>query len=410
MTNAKLLIVADDFTGGLDTGVQFARQGVAARVVVNPDGTGDWTQTDGQVLVAVTESRHLPPDAAYAVVFRIVAEARRAGIPYIYKKTDSALRGNIGAELSAALVASGADMLPFLPAFPRMRRTTMGGRHYIDGVPVSASAFGRDPFNPVLDSDVRRLIAAQTDAPVWNAAPEALAAGRGICVVDAESDGDLERAGARLGELGALSVSAGCAGFAAFLPSLLKLKTGAPPAMPALGDGLLVVCGSVNPVTRCQLDWAEGRGFARLRLTPAQKLGADAVAMPLPQARWLILDANDPDPDNAPTRAYALACGYDLDEVRRRVAASLAGALAALEPEWPGALLITGGDTLLECLTRLGVQGIEPLLELFPGVVLSKCRLAGRERMIVSKSGGFGDETLLTELKTLIECAQRKEY
>ena len=87
MTNAKLLVVADDFTGGLDTGVQFARQGIATRVVVNPDGTGDWTQTDGEVLVAVAESRHLSPEAAYATVFRIVAEARRAGIPYVYKKT-----------------------------------------------------------------------------------------------------------------------------------------------------------------------------------------------------------------------------------------------------------------------------------------------------------------------------------
>ena len=239
MTHARLLIVADDFTGGLDTGVQFARQGVATRIVLNPDDTGDWTRTDAQVLVAVTESRHLPPEAAYAVVSRVVAEARRAGISCVYKKTDSALRGNIGAELSAALAASGADMLPFLPAFPRMRRVTVGGRHTIDGVPVSESVFGRDPFNPVPDSDVRRLIAMQTDAPVWNAAPDTLAAGRGICVVDAESDDDLERAGMRLMELGALTVSAGCAGFAAFLPSLLHLKTGAPPAMPDLNGGLL---------------------------------------------------------------------------------------------------------------------------------------------------------------------------
>ena len=405
MTNAKLLIVADDFTGGLDTGVQFTRQGVAARIVVNPDGTGDWTQTDVQVLVAVTETRRLSPEAAYAVVFRIVAEAKRAGIPNIYKKTDSALRGNIGAELSAALAASGADMLPFLPAFPCLNRITVGGRHTIDGMPVSESVFGHDPFNPVPDSDVPRLIAAQTDVAVWNATSETLAAGLGICVVDAESDEDLESAGARLGELGALSVSAGCAGFAAFLPSLLKLRTGAPPAMPALGDGLLVVCGSVNPVTRRQLDWAEGHGFTRLCLTSAQKLEPGAVDAPLPRARWLILDANDSDLDSAPTRAYALARGYDPDEARRRVAASLAETFAALEPEWPGALLITGGDTLLECLTRLGGQGIEPLLELFPGVVLSKCSLAGRERMIISKSGGFGGETLLTDLKDLIERA-----
>jgi len=403
MTNAKLLVVADDFTGGLDTGVQFARQGVATRIVVNPDGTGDWTETDVQVLVAIAESRHLSPKAAYATVFRIVAEARRAGIPYIYKKTDSALRGNIGSELSAALAASDADMLPFLPAFPRLRRTTTGGQHYIDGVPVSDSVFGRDPFNPVPESDVRRLIAAQTDAPVWNATPQTLAAGYGICVVDAQSDGDLECAGIRLGELGALSVSAGCAGFAAFLPSLLKLRTSAPPVMPALSNGLLVVCGSVNPITRRQLDWAEEHEFARLRLTPAQKLEGAPIALPPARIRWLILDANDPDPDNAPTLAHAKARGYVPDEVRRRITASLAEALAALEPEWPGALLITGGDTLLQCLTRLGAQEIEPMLELFPGVALSKCCVAGRERFIISKSGGFGGQTLLTDLQKLIQ-------
>ena len=96
--------------------------------------------------------------------------------------------------------------------------------------------------------------------------------------------------------------------------------------------------------------------------------------------------------------------------MRCRITASLAEALAALEPGWPGAMLITGGDTLLECLTRLGSRGIEPLLELFPGVVLSRCRLAGRERLIISKSGGFGDETLLTDLKNLIKRSEHKEY
>ena len=43
---------------------------------------------------------------------------------------------------------------------------------------------------------------------------------------------------------------------------------------------------------------------------------------------------------------YALVRGYDPDETRRRVAASLAEALAAVSPEWPGTLLITGGDTI----------------------------------------------------------------
>ena len=158
MTDAKLLIVADDLTGGLDTGVQFARQGISTRVVVNPDPDGDWVQADAQVLVAVAETRHMPPEAAYDTVFGIVSAGRQGGIPYIYKKTDSALRGNIGAELSAALKASGNDVMAFLPAYPAMNRVTVKGRHYIDGVPVAQSVFGKDPFNPVQESNVQKLI------------------------------------------------------------------------------------------------------------------------------------------------------------------------------------------------------------------------------------------------------------
>ena len=120
MSDTKLLIVADDLTGGLDTGVQFTRQGITVRVVVDPDPSGKWTRTAAQVLVAVSETRHMPPGDAYETVYRIISAGRQAGIPYFYKKTDSALRGNIGAELGVALKASGAEVLSFLPAYPAL--------------------------------------------------------------------------------------------------------------------------------------------------------------------------------------------------------------------------------------------------------------------------------------------------
>ena len=97
----KLLIIADDFTGALDTGVQFAARGAATRVVT--DLAYDFTLADAEVLVMVAETRHLPPEEAYDVVYRTARNAREAGIPYIYKKTDSALRGNIGSELTAVM-------------------------------------------------------------------------------------------------------------------------------------------------------------------------------------------------------------------------------------------------------------------------------------------------------------------
>lgn len=394
MTETKLLIVADDLTGGLDTGVQFAGQGISVRVIVDPDKEGNWLRTGAQVLVAVSETRHMTPEAAYETVFRTVSAAGRAGIPYVYKKTDSALRGNIGAELAAALKASGQDVLSFLPAYPAMNRVTKNGCHYIDGVPVAQSLFGKDPFNPVKESDVRKLVGSQTDTPVIGEGE----AGNGILIMNAQSDEDLKAAGMRLSQRGYLAVSAGCAGFAAFLPDLLGLQKREEPVTPDLGDGLLVLSGSLNPVTVRQLEAAEKSGFKRIMLKPGFKNGKDTITARLPKEKRIILDSSEIDPEEEDFRDYMRKRGCDSEEVRIRVAAYLAEVFAEIEDIYEGTVMIIGGDTLLACLMRIRCDGLEPLAELYPGVVLSRYRTGGSEKLLISKSGGFGSETLLSDI------------
>ena len=68
-----LLILADDFTGALDTGVQFAARGIPTRVIVGDKV--DFASPDAQVLVVDTETRHLPPEQAYAVIARLTVGA-----------------------------------------------------------------------------------------------------------------------------------------------------------------------------------------------------------------------------------------------------------------------------------------------------------------------------------------------
>lgn len=139
-----LLIIADDFTGALDTGVQFAARGIKTRVVVGADAA--LTHQNADVLVVDTETRHLPAAQAYAAVEGLVQRAKYAGFAYLYKKTDSALRGNVGAELAALLSASSSRQLAFLPAFPQMNRVTKNGVQYIDGAcrsPKALSALTR---------------------------------------------------------------------------------------------------------------------------------------------------------------------------------------------------------------------------------------------------------------------------
>ena len=406
-----LLIIADDFTGALDTGVQFAARGIKTRVVVGADAA--LTHQNADVLVVDTETRHLPAAQAYAAVEGLVQRAKYAGFAYLYKKTDSALRGNVGAELAALLSASSSRQLAFLPAFPQMNRVTKNGVQYIDGVPVTESPFGVDPFEPVRHAAVTDLLAEQTDLPAASfqalAADGSVPAEDGILVFDAATVDELRSTGRALLNNGGLRVLAGCAGFGAVLPELLGLG-GADVTCPALDPRLLVICGSVNAITLAQLDKAEQAGFTRLRLTPHQKLmpdywrsadgrmTLDHIEETLAAHPYNIIETND-EGGNEPTATAADALGLTREEMRVRIASGvgqLVGALFASPAV--GTLLLTGGDTLLQCMNSVGVHELEPICEMEHGVVLARFGCGGTTRYVITKSGGFGQADLLTAL------------
>ena len=406
-----LLIIADDFTGALDTGVQFAARGIKTRVVVGADAA--LTHQNADVLVVDTETRHLPAAQAYAAVEGLVQRAKYAGFAYLYKKTDSALRGNVGAELTALQSASGSRQLAFLPAFPQMNRVTKNGVQYIDGVPVTESPFGVDPFEPVRHAAVTDLLAEQTDLPAASfpalAADGSVPAEDGILVFDAATVDELRSTGRALLNNGGLRVLAGCAGFGAVLPELLGLG-GADVTCPALDPRLLVICGSVNAITLAQLDKAEQAGFTRLRLTPHQKLmpdywrsadgrmTLDHIEETLAAHPYNIIETND-EGGNEPTATAANALGLTREEMRVRIASGIGQLVGALfASPAVGTLLLTGGDTLLQCMNSVGVHELEPICEMEHGVVLARFGCGGTTRYVITKSGGFGQADLLTAL------------
>lgn len=417
----RLLLIADDFTGALDTGVQFAARGAKTCVVTDPDYRFSQAGEEVQVLVLDAESRHLTPEAAYRTVFRAVKEALAAGFQYVYKKTDSALRGNIGAELSAVLDAAGADWMPFIPALPKANRITRKGIHYIDGVPVAQSVFGQDPFEPVKFSRVEEIIAAQTRTPVVLHPLEGDVGELrpGIQVYDAETEEDLFRIGHTLGREG-LCLSTGCAGFAAVLAELLELN-GAPPERPELVPSLLVACGSVNPVTLRQMEEAEKAGFPHVHLTPVQKLDPawleteDCAAV---TAAWLetarrerrfILDVNDPA-DCEDTAIYAKERGLTTEDLRVGISAQLGRLVRRLlDGGLDATLLCTGGDTLLALTRAVGVAELTPVCDLDTGAVLTQFVYLGKVYQIISKSGGFGEPDLFVRLARTLNAGNEEE-
>ena len=111
-----------------------------------------------------------------------------------------------------------------------------------------------------------------------------------------------------------------------------------------------------------------------------------------------IIETND-EGGNEPTTAAADALGLTREAMRVRIAGGvgqLAGELFASPAV--GTLLLTGGDTLLQCMNSVGIHELEPICEMEHGVVLTRFSCGGITRYVITKSGGFGHADLLTEL------------
>lgn len=422
-----LLIIADDFTGALDTGVKFAQRGTVVRVVT--DYKYDFTELpmDVQVLVMDAETRHIAPNKAYARILEIGKRAVAAGITYLYKKTDSALRGNIGSELTALLDATaekGNPILHFVPALPEMGRTTKNGVHYIDGVPVKDSVFGQDPFEPVTCSYIPDVICPQSDVNVRVICDGTIlekADVPTIAVYDAQTDEEIQAIANALGKAGKLFLLAGCAGLAQMLPDLLRLPRNSL-YTPQFVPQFLVACGSVNPITQKQLDYAQQNGFYRIRLMPEQKLDAkyfesiegkaklQEILNRCKRERLCILDMNDEE-NGSDTLTYAAEREIGIEQVRVQITKTLGYILKYLvEEQVESTMMITGGDSLLGFMDQVGVYEMTPVCEMAPGTVLSTFMVGKKEYQVISKSGGFGSEKLMTDLAKILDEKRSEHY
>jgi uncharacterized protein YgbK (DUF1537 family) len=239
-------------------------------------------------------------------------------------------------------------------------------------------------------------------------------------VFDAETFDDLYQTGCELVRKGDFHIMAGCAGFAAVLPELLDIPTGNSPEIPILDPRLLVICGSVNPITQRQLDIAGGQGFERLQLLPEQKLDPgywdsydsriqmNYIMNLLDDEPYCIIETNDPY-DSESSIDYASDHGISRETMRIQIAESLGKVLDIILNEgYQGTLLVTGGDTLLQCMNCIGVKELEPVCELKEGVVLAGFTYHGAKRYLISKSGGFGDEMLLIDIAVFLARQERR--
>lgn len=405
----RLLVLADDFTGALDTGVQFATYG--ARTEIITDLGIDLSQYPrADVLVIDTETRHVSEKEAYETVYRLTRNAMEAGITCLYKKTDSGLRGNISGEVRAVLDASGEDFLAFLPAFPKMNRIVAGGISYVDGTPIEQSVFGRDPFEPVTCSRIREFFRGYEGLVREYARPEELViqeGGKQIAVFDSETDEDLHAVTDYLHGKGRLRVLAGCAGFAAAMAKYLQISCAEKKAE-KLEKPFLIVCGSINDISKRQVSHAKEKGVKGITLTLEQLLEKDYLKTG--EGRKLVEEVTstcgregvcilDTSSDREEVNRYLTRELIPLEEARVYIADRISEILEfVMDTGAIPTIMVIGGDTLIHFVRKMKCRQISLLYELEKGVVYSSMRSKGRTLKVISKSGGFGEEDLLIRL------------
>ncbi len=320
----RALVLADDATGALECGSLLAGMGVEVKVSLGGEAPV------GEAVVVNTDTRHVAAEEAARVVREWVRKYAGAAI---YKKTDSLLRGNIGAELAAAGVRF------YLPAYPALGRTVKEGVLSVNGVPVHLSAAGRDPRHAVKSSRVADVLG-----------------GAEIAVLDAETTAENEAWVEKIArEQERMPPLAGPAGLVRVWARELGLERRAAGGWPEMGKAV-VVCGSHHPVSREQARRAVGR--VTVLATPEER-GEDAVG----PAERLVAEA--------------------VEYGRRRGVKT-----------W----IVFGGETLLALWRALGVETIEPLPEVLPGVGAAR----GGGYLFVTKAGSFGPPDVVNQMMEVL--------
>jgi uncharacterized protein YgbK (DUF1537 family) len=408
----KVVVLADDFTGAGDTGVHFARGGLKTALVFEPAAIPN-ALAGYDAIALSTETRFVPPQEAGKAVHDLAVRCREAGGSFFYKKVDSALRGNPGAETAAVLRALRFPAALICPAMPRAGRTVENGILFINGRPLHTTDLGRDLFTPVRASGVSQRFLADTGLKAGRVGLADLEAGRDalrrkICslleagntalVADAVTDAHLSA----LAEL-LLHSHDPASGFGPLLPvgsAGLGKALAAAQAGPARRDTtrpqgrMLAVVGSLNASAREQTEFAElSQAYTLLSLDVA-----NGISDPDKECRRLVQAAKAADRGHILLRGLHPPKEEDVTVESGVQAAALFGQAAyALCREMPfTSVLVTGGSTAVSVAFSLGLGSVMLEDELLPGVVLSSCVSLGTGvRWFVSKAGSFGDRATL---------------
>lgn len=425
-----IAVIADDFTGANDNGALLAAKGFSSATCL---GLAHWnpkefTQCDAVCLNA--ESRLLHREDAYKAVYDAVTEFNKEKPALVSKRIDSTLRGNVGAELEAAIKAmddthSHSETLAVLVAsYPHSGRICVGGYQIVHGVPLERSPIAKDAATPVHHTAVLKIIADQTSLPCGFvslekvlAGPDAVretieaarAKGCRAVVCDAVSDDDIAVIAQSLADAPYPLVSLDPGPFTS---ELAAARIEAPRA--EFENRIFLTVGSTSELTRVQLETLRLAHPCHIVSMNVRKVLAGEAESQAECRR--VLEAVFAAPEEAKVLGVCTAAskedvfsmqemsqtlGIAPSEISRRINMALAHvAQEALKKESLriGGLYTSGGEVTVSVMRTLKAGGFSVRIMVLPLAVYG--HIIGGEHPdlpMITKGGFVGDKDSLVE-------------
>ncbi len=417
----NIVIIADDLTGAADTAAQFCPYFDDTRLV----SYQQWEQIPApfstRATAIYTNSRALGAEQSRNRLISVARGLAEIKGVRIYKKIDSCMRGNAGAESDALLDQLGYAASFITPAFPEMGRTTLEDIHRIHGLPLDQTEISQDPVTPLTESSLSRIVALQSRHPVGHVGlaflennhhrliaeiKRQLKNGVRHIAFDATNRLHLDRIARLIFELEGKILPVGSAGLAGSIAKLLTAKPAPlePAKMMPPGRFNLLVCGTTSAVTGQQIEKLLQRfSYEVIELNPAvlaDRNCKNEFSETVYSARSsltrknVILTIRSRPNSSIPYRGANIQLNADL--IVKGLGLFVAKVVTDTKP---GNLFLTGGDTAAAVLAAIETEGMRVLGEIAAGVVkgvLIGGLLDGLP--VVTKAGGFGQKDTLVAL------------
>lgn len=417
----KLVVVADDFTGSNDTGVQFSKKNLNTIVVTNSERI-ESVKNNCDILAVDTESRFDSPEIAYTKTFEIGNILNRNKIKYIYKKIDSTFRGNIGKEISGLMDGAGAKIAVVAASYPKAGRKIINGNVYVDNQLLKDTFFANDPKTPIKHSYVPSIIMEQCNKKVglikqdeYNSRRDKLMLkineliknNYEILVIDASTDDDLRTISDTIAEIEEKIVMVGSAGLAEYIPNSYNLVK--------KDKNVLIMAGSVNTRTIEQVDFLKdydnikiikinlAKVFTKNNIDEIKRI-KELCELYFKEENTVVIRSIEKKEDVIEAIGIAQKEGLTKYQASEKIALFMGKISAELLKDIDvDSMVLTGGDIAIKIANALDISGTLIIDEILPGIPYGKFMDEEYNNItVVTKAGGFGEKDSLKRVLEFI--------